>query len=82
MSVYHIAYDLNQPGQSYATLIAALQKAGAKKVLLSGWLLRSSASAGDLRDWVMKLVDTNDRVFVTEATNWAGYNILARPDQI
>ncbi len=82
-SVYHIGYDLNRPGQAYGTLIAALRRAGAKQVLLSGWLLRTTASASDVRDWVRKMVDTNDRVFVTEVTtNWAGANILSRPDQV
>lgn len=77
--VLHIAYDLNRPGQSYNTLIAALEKAGAKKILYSGWLLRTASSPSDVRDWLIKMVDTNDRLFVVESTNSAWYNIPVNP---
>jgi hypothetical protein len=82
MSVLHIAYDLNRPGQSYDALITALQKAGAKKILYSGWLIRTSYSPSAVRDWVRKFVDANDRVFVTEVANSAWYNIPVNPNQV
>jgi hypothetical protein len=80
--VFLISYDLMTPGQAYDSLIRALEKAGAKKALYSAWFLRTTSSASEVRDWLMKLVDTNDRIFVTEATGWASYNLTVNPDKI
>lgn len=82
MATYLVSYDLMKPGQSYDTLIRSLEKAGAKKALLSAWFLQTTSSATEVRDWLMKLVDANDRIFVTEATGWASYNTLTTPDKV
>ncbi len=75
---YLISYDLNQPGQDYKNLIAGLQKSGARKVLLSAWVIDTSWSATAIRDWVVKLTDKNDRVLVTEFGQWASSNVLTK----
>lgn len=82
MATYLVSYDLMKPGQSYDPLIRALEKAGAKKALYSAWFLRTSSSAVEVRDWLKALVDTNDRIFVTEATGWASYNLTITPDKV
>lgn len=77
-----ISYDLMTPGQAYDQLIRALEKAGAKKVLYSAWFLRTTSSAPDVRDWLIKFMDANDRIFVCEATGWASWNLAITPDKV
>jgi len=73
-----ISYDLTQPGQDYKNLIAGLQKSGARRVLLSAWVINTPWSATAIRDWVMKLTDRNDRVLVTEFSDWVASNVLSK----
>jgi hypothetical protein len=75
---YLISYDLTLPGQDYKNLISGLQRSGARKVLLSAWVIETSWSAPAIRDWVMKLTDKNDRVLVTEFGQWASSNVLTK----
>jgi hypothetical protein len=68
--LYLISYDLVKPEQHYDSLIASLRKRGAKRPLLSVWLLSSSTSL-DLEALVNSLrreggLDADDRLFVTE----------------
>jgi hypothetical protein len=43
MALYLVSYDLNQPEQNYPELVEYLRLIGARKVLQSEWLVRTSA---------------------------------------
>ena len=74
MSVYSISYDLRKPGRNYENLIASLRHWGAVSYLESDWLLVSNASAEQIRDALLPLVDANDGVFVAALTGEAAWN--------
>ena len=77
MPAYHIAYDLNRPGQNYPDLIRALRAAGAVSILKSSWVLAASENAAQVRDHFKAFVDANDKIFVSEVnSNWASWNML------
>jgi len=78
MAKYLISYDLMAPGKDYQPLIAALEKMGAKKVLLSEWAISINQTAEQLRDTIRAYMDANDRIVVDELspTNWATWNAL------
>jgi hypothetical protein len=77
--LYLVGYDLDAPGQNYSRVISYLEGQGAKRVLMSNWLLPSSNPNGmDLR----KVLDTaagldqNDRLFVVEVPYNSGWRNL------
>jgi hypothetical protein len=76
MPRYLIAYDLMKPGQVYDDLIPALQRLGAKQVLLSMWVIESSLSPSEVRDYLKPYLDTNDRLAVSLLTTWATYRTM------
>jgi hypothetical protein len=82
VAVYLISYDLMSPGHNYGTLIEALKKQGARKVILSAWALSTISTAAQIRDWVQSYVDSNDRIVVTELNNWATWNSMFDLNQI
>ena len=41
MALYLISYDLLKPGKNYDPLLDALTQQGAKRVLLSQWILNT-----------------------------------------
>jgi hypothetical protein len=78
MKKYLISYDLDKPGQDYTDLIAALRKAGAIKVLYSQWGLETTSTAVQIRDYLRKFIDGNDRLLVVELSGEiAWYNMIA-----
>ncbi len=69
-----INYDLRAPGRNYQPLYDYIKSFGAYDPLLESlWLVRTTKTASDVRDDLMRLVDTNDRVAVFDVTNsdWA-----------
>ena len=73
MSSYLISYDLRKPGQDYKDLIATLRSWGAVRVLLSEWLLSTTATAAQIRDALSPLIDSNDGLLVTGLTGEAAW---------
>lgn len=82
MSVFLVSYDLRDPGRDYQPVYDALTRAGARPVLLSDWLLRTDWSAAQIRDWLMQLVDSNDRVFVNLLDGVGWIQSHHRPERI
>ena len=82
MKLYLVNYDLIQQ-KDYPKLWDALLKLGAKRVLLSTWVLRNAASATQVRDHLKSFVDFDDRVFITEmvGSNWGSWNALLNLSQ-
>jgi hypothetical protein len=64
--IYHVGYDLLNPGQNYDSLIERLKKAGATKYQFSGWLLRTGASATQVYAYLRPTLDANDKLTVVE----------------
>ncbi len=80
MAVHLISYDLDKPGQNYPRIITELERLGAKKVLYSEWLLKSSYSDVQLRNHLQGFVDGNDMLLVVTVTG-AAWNTLMVTDQ-
>ena len=74
---YLISYDLDKPGQNYERLIARLKQHGAFRVLLSQWALNTTLTPVQLRDDLKAYVDSNDRLLVTQVSDWASYNLMS-----
>lgn len=76
MNKYLISYDLDKPGQDYSRLISELERLGGVKVLYSEWLLRSNASAEQLRNHLQAFIDSNDMLLVVALTGEAAWTSL------
>jgi hypothetical protein len=76
MKTYMVSYDLDKPGQNYTRLIGRLEALGAFRVLMSQWAFKSFATTAQVRDDLMKCIDSNDRLLVTLVTDWASFNIM------
>jgi len=83
MATHIVTYDLLRPGQNYESLLQALRNMGAKRVLLSTWLLQSTSEPIDIVNALRGYVDTNDRLFVASMEKWAWTpNIMSDPKQV
>lgn len=66
----HISYDLNNPGQNYSAVIDKIKALGGwAKIHKSYWYVDSNLSATEAADAVWSVMDTNDTVYVVDATN-------------
>jgi hypothetical protein len=66
----HISYDLHEPGKNYERVIAAVKSLGSwAKVHYSFWYVKSSFTADQARDVIVRAMDANDSVYVVDATN-------------
>lgn len=80
MTIKMISYDLHRPGQNYDNLIEAIRSYKAYcKINESDWLISTSDSCSNIRDFLKKFIDSNDTLFVAELSNapgwWASYNL-------
>jgi hypothetical protein len=65
MSVYCVAYDLNNPGQNYSELYRELRNSsGFWHELESIWLISTFENAQQLSNRLLKHIDQNDRLLV------------------
>jgi hypothetical protein len=81
LALYLISYDLLKPGKNYDSLIDALTQQGAKRVLLSQWILNTYCSAKQVRDWARRHMDNNDRILISEIkSNWSSYGTFVDLD--
>lgn len=78
MALFLVSYDLNKPESEYPQLLAYLKLIGAKKVLGSGWLVRSSATRDAVYKGVRTHLDRDDTVLVCLIQSAVGDN-LAHP---
>jgi hypothetical protein len=76
MGKYLISYDLDKPGQDYSRLISEIERLGGVKILYSEWLLRSNASAEQLRNHLRAFIDSNDMLLVVALTGEAAWTSL------
>jgi hypothetical protein len=66
----HISYDLHEPGKNYDKVIAAVKSLGSwAKIHYSFWYVKTSLTADQARDAIVRALDANDSVYVVDATN-------------
>jgi hypothetical protein len=66
----HISYDLKEPGKNYDRVISAIKSLGSwAKIHYSFWYVQCDLSAAQVRDALIRVIDTNDSVYVVDATN-------------
>lgn len=78
MTVHWVNYDLNKTGQDYTKLIEYLKSHQSwAKPLESSFFVKTSLTAGQLRDGARACIDANDNLVVVTVTgqNWATSNI-------
>lgn len=77
MAVYIVGYDLRRPGQDYDKLFAAIKAYGTYwHCLDSTWIIRTSLTAQQVRNDLMRYIDQNDKMLVAELTGqaaWTGF---------
>jgi len=70
----HISYDLYEPGQSYEAVAEAIKALGTwAKVHQSFWYANSNFSAQQAAERVRAAMDSNDKLYVVDATNNDAY---------
>lgn len=83
MNVYLITYDLNSPGQKYDCLYKAIDKAfpDGWKCLNNIFIIESSKSPTEIRDYLSSCIDSNDKLLVIKLATgslrgaaWTGLN--------
>jgi hypothetical protein len=77
-----VNYDLVSPGRDYSRVIEWLSSNGGVRTQLSTWLIKTSPSinAAKLRDWIGGLIDSSDRLFISEigtTGDWAYQGTLS-----
>ncbi|MEV7607903.1 hypothetical protein AB0N61_00310 [Microbacterium sp. NPDC089320] len=81
MAVHWVNYDLNKSGQDYAKLIEYLKSHDSwAKPLKSSFFVKTSLTAGQLRDGIKQHIDSNDGVVVipVDGRGWASYGIPSK----
>jgi hypothetical protein len=66
----HISYDLHKPDKNYEAVIAKIKTLGNwAKIHYSYWYVNSSYTAAEARDAVWDAMDSDDSLYVVDATN-------------
>lgn len=66
----HVSYDLFAPEKNYERVIAKIKTLGSwAKIHKSHWYLKTALDAGQVRDAVWAAMDSNDSLYVVDATN-------------
>lgn len=82
MRCYIISYDICQPGRDYTTLYDAIKqfpKWG--KLTESTWAVISDNNCVEIRDYLMKFMDLNDRIIVIQSGQHAAWNRIYANNQ-
>lgn len=84
MSSYIVTYDLHGPSRDYDKLFSYIRGLSfAKRLLESVWLVESDLSAPNLRDALVRHVDSNDSVLVIKSGGSAAWRgLLVSGDDI
>lgn len=72
--VYTITYDLNAPGKNYDDLYEKIKSLGAwAHYMDSTWFVDTNYLAEQIRDILIKVMDSNDSLFVSKITSYSGW---------
>lgn len=75
MSSKIVEYDLRQPGRDYDALYNAIKGYGTwAHVTESTWFIKTDETCVQVRDNLMELIDSNDRLFVGELSGVAAWH--------
>lgn len=76
--MYHcfiILYDLRAPGRNYEDLYKAIKSYGTwGKLTESAWAIVTNEDSTQIRDFLMKYMDSNDRIMVVMSGQEAAWN--------
>jgi hypothetical protein len=62
-----VTYDLNTSGQNYPALYEAIKSLGEWcKPMESTWLIDTNWSTEQIRQWLLKHIDKNDRLLILD----------------
>jgi CRISPR-associated endonuclease Cas2 len=78
MNVIQISYDLTAPEsrKDYARLILAIHSLGTvERVQYSLWVLKTTKTEAQVRDFLRSFIDENDSLFITKIDGYASYNV-------
>lgn len=82
MNCYIVTYDLCQPGRDYTNLYIALKGFHQwGKITESTWAIVSDKSSIGIRDYLMRFIDSNDRLFVIKSGKEAAWNKVLANNQ-
>ncbi len=77
MSSKVIEYDLRNPGRNYDALYEAIKSYGVWAHLTeSTWFVKTEETCVQIRDRLLSVMDSNDRLFVGELTGVAAWRNL------
>ncbi len=66
----HVSYDLYSPGQNYEKVIAKIKSLGGwARINKSFWYVRSELTTQEAATAVWSVMDSNDSLYVVDATN-------------
>jgi len=74
--LYAITFDLNKAGQDYNSLYQAIRDLGPTiRPLQNLWIAQTTKSATEITELLMRVIDSNDRLFVVRvnAGQWDCY---------
>lgn len=72
MAIHVVTYDLRSPGKDYEPLLKAIRSYTHCHCLKSAFFIDTSEGADTVRNKLMKLVDSNDQLYVIQMQgNWA-----------
>ena len=78
MATYIVTYDLHAKGQNYDCIHQKLKSYGTNwHVQGSVWLIQTSQSAVQVRDYLSTCLDSNDKLLVAKLSGeaaWKGYS--------
>ena len=78
MKKFLITYDLLTPGKDYHELFDAIESLSGHSWhgMQNIWFVKSvRLTSGSIRDILQNHVDSNDKLFICELSDWASYNI-------
>lgn len=77
--VYLVSYDLKKPDRNYDDLIKEIKSFGTWwHQTGSVWVIVTSKTTAEVRDYLMRFIDSNDRLFVVQIMkNWAAVGFSA-----
>lgn len=82
MATFFVTYDLMKH-KDYPKLSGRLEQYyGAKRVLLSVWVLKGIHSAKSIREDLTDYIDSDDRLLVIQSPDWAGLRLLFNPNDL
>lgn len=84
MSSKVIEYDLCAPGRDYDELYNAIKQYSEwARLTESTWFVKTDDSCTKIRDDLLKVMDSNDRLFVGELTGTAAWhNLLCKSEYL